>query len=177
MTQQIINIGALPNDGSGDPLRTAFNKINTNFTELYSTGEFAVEVHTIGADPNQVIFEYPLATFTQGKFQINSSNPSTPNSQNISLSAAKNNNGTAVRYATYGSIVDGAAVTTYNMDVSGGNLRILSSPLTTDVLIHFIVYQISFIGTSPPGIELSLDGYLPDSLMTTEGDLILTTET
>ena len=38
MTQQIINIGSSANDGTGDPLRTAFNKINTNFTELYSRG-------------------------------------------------------------------------------------------------------------------------------------------
>lgn len=36
MPQQIINIGALPNDGTGDPLRTAFTKANANFTELYS---------------------------------------------------------------------------------------------------------------------------------------------
>jgi hypothetical protein len=35
MPQQIINIGALPNDGNGDPLRVAFDKINTNFGELY----------------------------------------------------------------------------------------------------------------------------------------------
>ena len=36
MAQQIINIGALPSDGSGDPLRVSFSKINQNFTELYS---------------------------------------------------------------------------------------------------------------------------------------------
>lgn len=36
MPQQIINIGALPNDGTGDPMRTAFQKTNANFTELYS---------------------------------------------------------------------------------------------------------------------------------------------
>ena len=38
MTQQVINIGAAANDGTGDPLRTSFNKINSNFTELYSKG-------------------------------------------------------------------------------------------------------------------------------------------
>ena len=37
MTQEIINIGAQPNDGEGDPLRTAFAKINNNFTQLFST--------------------------------------------------------------------------------------------------------------------------------------------
>ncbi len=36
MAQQIINIGAVANDGTGDPLRTAFDKANDNFTELYS---------------------------------------------------------------------------------------------------------------------------------------------
>ena len=36
MTQQVINIGSVPNDGTGDPLRTAFQKSNGNFTELYT---------------------------------------------------------------------------------------------------------------------------------------------
>tara|TARA_B100001113_G_scaffold352393_1_gene353626 strand:- start:696 stop:2495 length:1800 start_codon:yes stop_codon:yes gene_type:complete len=37
MAQQTINIGTNANDGTGDPLRTAFDKINDNFTELYGT--------------------------------------------------------------------------------------------------------------------------------------------
>ena len=40
MAQQTINIGSSANDGTGDPLRTAFDKINDNFSELYgSTAE------------------------------------------------------------------------------------------------------------------------------------------
>jgi hypothetical protein len=35
MAKQIINIGTIPNDNTGDPLRTAFDKSNDNFTELY----------------------------------------------------------------------------------------------------------------------------------------------
>ena len=35
MAKQVINIGAAPNDNSGDPLRDAFIKSNDNFTELY----------------------------------------------------------------------------------------------------------------------------------------------
>lgn len=38
MAQQVINIGTAANDGSGDPLRQAFDKINDNFSELYSRG-------------------------------------------------------------------------------------------------------------------------------------------
>lgn len=36
MARQIIGIGTAANDGSGDPLRTAFEKINENFTEVYT---------------------------------------------------------------------------------------------------------------------------------------------
>ena len=35
MAKQNINIGTNANDGTGDPLRTAFQKINDNFAELY----------------------------------------------------------------------------------------------------------------------------------------------
>ena len=38
MTQQIVNVGAAANDGTGDPLRTAYTKINENFTEVYNLG-------------------------------------------------------------------------------------------------------------------------------------------
>lgn len=37
MAQQTINTGTSVNKGDGDPLRTAFTKINENFTELYTT--------------------------------------------------------------------------------------------------------------------------------------------
>jgi hypothetical protein len=36
MAQQPINIGSSPNKGDGDPLRTAFTKVNNNFTEVYA---------------------------------------------------------------------------------------------------------------------------------------------
>ena len=36
MTQQIIDVGTVANDGQGDSLRTAFIKANDNFTELYN---------------------------------------------------------------------------------------------------------------------------------------------
>ncbi len=38
MTQQVIDVGNVANDGQGDPLRTAFTKTNNNFTELYNIG-------------------------------------------------------------------------------------------------------------------------------------------
>lgn len=43
MTQQIINIGSAPNDGTGDQLRVSFDKTNSNFTELYKGAGTAAE--------------------------------------------------------------------------------------------------------------------------------------
>lgn len=37
MSQQTINVGATPNDSTGDNLRAAGVKIQANFTELYGT--------------------------------------------------------------------------------------------------------------------------------------------
>jgi len=38
MTQQIINVGTVANDGTGEALRTAFEAVNDNFTEVYTAG-------------------------------------------------------------------------------------------------------------------------------------------
>jgi len=47
MAKQTINIGTTANDGTGDQLRSAFDKINDNFTELYT--DDAGDVNSITA--------------------------------------------------------------------------------------------------------------------------------
>lgn len=46
MAQQIIGIGSAPDDGTGDPLRDAFDKVNDNFTEVYA------DIAAINATPD-----------------------------------------------------------------------------------------------------------------------------
>lgn len=38
MSQYVINTGALPNDGTGDPLRIAFQETNLNFNQVFAAG-------------------------------------------------------------------------------------------------------------------------------------------
>lgn len=60
MAQQTINIGAAPDDGTGDPLRDAFDKCNDNFTELYAALVGLLEFKgstDAGAEP-----DYPAAS-------------------------------------------------------------------------------------------------------------------
>ena len=43
MTKQVINVGSAANDGTGDTLRAASQKINANFTEVYTTAQLAYD--------------------------------------------------------------------------------------------------------------------------------------
>jgi len=55
MAQQNINVGAIGNDGTGDDLRTAGNKINNNFSELY--GDVSVLQATSGIGTSGISFD------------------------------------------------------------------------------------------------------------------------
>ena len=49
MTKQTINVGTSPNDNRGDSLRASFQKINANFTELYTALGLDVAPLNLGA--------------------------------------------------------------------------------------------------------------------------------
>lgn len=55
MAQQLINIGTTANDGTGDPLRTAFDKCNDNFTELYAGSGGGGISGSTGATDNAIL--------------------------------------------------------------------------------------------------------------------------
>ena len=86
MARQTINIGTTANDGTGDPLRTAFDKINDNFAELYGADN---NLNTL--DANLDVNGYVITTgVTNGNITIS------PNGTgNINLGALKFN-GTSI---------------------------------------------------------------------------------
>jgi hypothetical protein len=43
MAKQTINLGTGPNTGTGEPIRTAFGKVNENFTEVYDIAQGAFD--------------------------------------------------------------------------------------------------------------------------------------
>ena len=175
--QEYINIGETPNDGNGDPLRTAFYKINNNFSNLFLTGTTATTVYTSGINSNQVIFQVPIARFYQGEFQIRSSDAGTPDMQDITLSASITNNLAGVRFSGHSTLFEGNAICRYDMDVSGGNVRVLINPLVDAYLEHFISAAITYPeSVVTAGVDIALDGYANGYLMGTEDGLILTTE-
>jgi hypothetical protein len=49
MTQQVINVGAAPNDGTGNTIRQSFTICNSNFSELYSRAQTSVPPTLVGS--------------------------------------------------------------------------------------------------------------------------------
>ena len=175
-TLEIINIGTLPNDGEGDPLRTAFSKVNNNFASLYATAFLTTSTITYGDAAGQVILEAPTSSFTQGIFQIRSSHIGTPDSQDITLSAQITNSLLGVKFTGYATSFAGNVLTSYNMDVVGANVRILVNPIVNQTLNHFISAQVTYVGLSAPGLDIQLDGYVDGFIMSTEDSNYLSTE-
>lgn len=141
MTQEIINVGVLPNDGEGDPLRVAFQKVNNNFSNLFATASEITIANTAGNTSGQVIFETAIANFSQAVFQIRSADDAA-NSQSITINAQLNNANDDVKFSAFGTVFIGNAVCNYDMDVVSSNVRILCNPLASSNLTHTVASQL-----------------------------------
>jgi hypothetical protein len=175
MTQEIIDIGAQPNDGEGDPLRTAFQKVNNNFSQLYSTGFFTSSAYSAGLAAGQVIFEAPVESFTQGIFQINSNDTSSTSTENIVLNVSVINDGSGLKWNGHNTLFNGNVLTGYNMDIFDSNVRILVNPLVNKTILHFISAQITWTGTPVPGLNLEIE--TNTDIIDTENNFNIQTET
>lgn len=173
MAIQLVNVGTLPNDGEGDPLRTAFQKINNNFIYLQTASTLTTSAVTLNNTANQVVFEFPADEFTMGKFQIKSYKQGTNDSQMALLAAQIYNDETDVKYTIYSINNVGDWLTQYDMDVFGGNVRLLVSPIQNTAINHFIAYEVTFDDIGGVGAIMTTES---GESLTTETGVLLTTE-
>lgn len=133
MTKQVINVGSGPNSKTGDPLRTAFIKINENFTELYNantTPSVTIDVPGAGgANGSEVILDltkqvqvlqsgwYKLDAGTEGQIMyfVPSSTVTALSAIQIRVNNGRYNDGTTVidyvnNYITPFSVQAGATI-------------------------------------------------------------------
>lgn len=108
MSQLLIKTGTLPNDKTGDSLFAAFNKVNANFTELYSI--------TGSTESLQELIQDTVASMIT-------------NGQLFGLSAVYNDpNNSLNLYNTYSPVDGGFASVTF----SAGDLIFDGGDATTD---------------------------------------------
>jgi hypothetical protein len=136
MARQNINIGSSANDGTGDPLRTAFDKINDNFVELYGSDN---DINTL--DANLDVNTFAITTgVTNGDITV------TPNGTgSIKLGAMKfvgttlSSDDSTIININEGLVVDGTAnisgATTLSGTLSvGTSLALATGATVTGIL-------------------------------------------
>ena len=114
MAQQTINIGAVANDGTGDPARTAFGKANGNFGELYAadaaldSGKLDATIAAVGA----VLYPRTAAEIAAGVTPVNYAYfPYDINRYGADPAASASTNTTAIRNCIAAAVVNGDPVT------------------------------------------------------------------
>jgi hypothetical protein len=130
MARQNINIGSSANDGTGDPLRTAFDKINDNFVELYGSDN---DINTL--DANLDVNTFAITTgVTNGDITV------TPNGTgNINLgSITVNGSQISSNDSTQITLADNIQ-TTGTMNVTGAATLATSLTLATGATVTGIL--------------------------------------
>ena len=119
MSKQIILLGTGANSGTGDPIRTAFTKVNANFTELYNTFS-AIPAPQVPSDWNA----------TSGYAQI-LNKPTIPDPYNLPTASTTilggvKVDGTTVTISGSGVISAGAAANTITGTTLASNVQFSS---------------------------------------------------
>jgi|688.fasta_scaffold209581_3 hypothetical protein len=127
MAKQTINIGAAPNDGTGTPLRTAFDYCNLNFTELYTatgpsgnnivvpgtatiTGDLTVDTSTLKVDS------------TNNRVGILTATPAAGYALDVrGILAAGNSAGTIIGGISFSSRPEIGAISNHNLGLIANN--------------------------------------------------------
>ena len=97
-------------------------------------------VTTTSNTANQVVYQIPQYNFTTMRLQISSTNPDTNDTQSASMTVNKRTDGIQARHTVFGTVFNGSPLTTYNADISFGNVRIMVSPIPNVTLIHLVSY-------------------------------------
>ena len=128
MAQQIINTGAVANDGTGDPLRTAFTETNNNFTEIYTAGPVGSNVRIVNNTILTINTNGNLVLAPNGVGVVQSNVSIVPNQANVrNLGSSTQRWGTVyTQYlnVTNGTTVDGDLTVGGNLTVTGNTVQI-----------------------------------------------------
>ena len=143
MAKQTINIGSSANDGTGDPLRTAFDKINDNFDELYGTsltervsldtspqlgGDLDVVTHSIVSTTNRDIVLAPHGTgaVKASSLKFKGTSISSDDSTLVQINEGLNVSG-ATTLSTSLALATGATVTGVDNGALGSSATLLAT--------------------------------------------------
>jgi len=117
MAQEVINIGAIADDGTGDTIRGAGIKINNNFTELYATSSASSQIHFIGNNISSTLSNSDIALSGNGTGSVKISDLTIDNSIRMSDNQIRTNTSNADLVLTASGT---GTIQTAVADINGG---------------------------------------------------------
>ena len=143
MAQELINVGAAPNDGQGDPIREAFTKCNDNFTELFgglvgsnaiSNGNSVVQISTANGNISMSVSGTAnvAVVTTTGITVSNTLTAANIDAVNLVINNISSDDSTFITIED-GVIVNGAISASGN--IIGADITALGNAFVTGVLI------------------------------------------
>ncbi len=139
MAKQVIGIGTTANDGTGDPLRTAMDKTNDNFTELYAgaggVADGAVTTAKLAAD---AVDSAKIADGAVDTVHIADLNITTAKIAADAVSYAKLGAEFTTAAALSGTSVDWATATTFTKTL-GSNTTLTFANVSTGMQINLVI--------------------------------------
>jgi hypothetical protein len=107
MARQNINIGTTADDGTGDNLRSAFDKVNDNFIEVYNSGPVGSNITISGAQIKTTATNANLVLYPDGTGTINIKNDLVPDTDNLRYVGSANLRPIGIYAGTAGVISSG----------------------------------------------------------------------
>lgn len=139
MAKQTINIGTSANDGTGDPLRSAMDKTNDNFTELYNgaggVADGAVTTAKLAAD---AVDSDKIADGAVDTVHIADSNITTAKIAADAVTYAKLGAEFTTAAALSGTSVDWATATTFTKTL-GADTTLTFANVSTGMQINLVI--------------------------------------
>ena len=126
MAEQIINVGTAPNNGTGDPLRTAFIKTDNNFDQIWAAGPVGSNVRIQNNVISTLQVNQDLALSPNGTGNVKLNNNTIPGANNVWYLGSTSNRwrGLYVGNVVAGNIsIAGSLVVPGDVTI-GGNLTV-----------------------------------------------------
>src|SRR6056300_1919014 len=117
MAQEVINIGAIADDGTGDTIRGTGIKINNNFTELYATSSAESQIHFIGNNISSTLSNSDIVLSGNGSGAVKISDLTIDNSIRMSDNEIRTNTSNADMVLTASGT---GTIQTAVADINGG---------------------------------------------------------
>ena len=135
MAQQTINIGSVANDGTGDPIRDAFAKVNENFTELYL--DDAGDVNSVSAGTGISVDQ------TTGAVTVTNASPNATHTGEVTGASTLTIANDVITYAKLGTEFTTSAALATNVDFA--TAQVFTKTLSGDTTLSFSNAEIGMV--------------------------------